>query len=187
MGGYADRAMTKHSERGLTLVEVMVSVFIFSLLMGSVFSVSAVLQRLAHEYQTNVALAADARMLMEKMVLNANDPDEPQRHGLREARGFAILSPSEIEFEDKGGQMRRLRSNGHNMELKRGGGPWKKLHVRKGKKSEGEDHLHSTSIEFTQIQPDVIEIKLVVGKKIIERWFYVPMVTKVQARNAHVA
>ena len=134
----------------MTAAELVVAVFISMFLTLGLFSFTTFFNQVQHEYNANIRLTNDARIIMEKMVWGFRAAGQTERRGIAEASTGTIVSANEFRYLDISGTQHTLRLNGGVVEYQRGsGGAWTELLDING--SEVHDpSKYSTQIRFTQ-------------------------------------
>lgn len=172
------------SQKGMSLVELVASVSISALLTMGVFAFASAFANAQYEYQSNVELTNDARLVLEKMVWGLNITGQAQRRGIAEAASGTITSPTQFDYTDKDGAAHSVRVNSGNIEYRYGGSAWRELLDANGAAAYNANN-YTVSLEFSQPEvPDSVNVRVVVGKRILSRWFYGSAATQVFYRNA---
>lgn len=122
---------------------------------------------------------------MEKMVWGFRAAGQTERRGIAEASTGTIVSVNEFRYLDTSGTQHTLRLNNGVVEYQRGSaGVWTEILDING--SEAHDPAkYSTQIRFTQpANVNSVNIQVVVGKKILDKWQYGSASTQVYFRNS---
>lgn len=172
------------SRAGMTLLEMMFAVLLSTMICAALWGVTLFLERLRAQDEVRIGITNQARLTMERMqwgVKTQNDPDG-QRDGIREAASFVVQdNGTRLSFTDPDGTTRQVRLNGNSVEYTEPGlaPDWETLYAP----DPGDDALTTLKFSVSNNSADVVQIDLVIGKRVRERWFYASLRSKVLARN----
>ena len=171
------------SQKGMTLVEVAAASTLALLLTGGVFAFANFAHNAQYEYQSNVELTNDARLVLDKMIWGENIAGQVNRRGMSEAAAGTILSATSFRYTDKDGTLHTIRLNAGNIEYQYGGNAWRTLLDANGTLAY-DPAKYTMSLSFTApAVPNSVNVRVVVGKKILSRWYYGSAATQVFYRN----
>ncbi len=167
----------------MTLVEVMIASVFSVLLMGTIVLSAHLLRNAQYQYQTNIELTKDARVVMDKMIWGVSQTGQPNRRGIIEAVS-AVVAANQIDYTDISGTVHTLRQNNGNIEYRRGAnGAWAVLLDPNGTPA-FDPTKYSTSLSFSQTNSKAVTINLTLGKTIKGNWYYVSLSTQASFRNS---
>lgn len=177
--------MKLSSQTGMTLIELLMASVFSLFLTAGVFAFSSFFANARYEYQSHVELTNDARLVLEKMVWGEKITGQANRRGISEAVVGAITSQTQFDYTDLNGAQHTIRLNSGNIEYRYGSaGVWNTLLDANGA-APYDPAKYTMSLEFTQpVNPNSVNVRVVVGKKILERWHYGSAATQVFYRNA---
>lgn len=175
--------MRMRGEKGMVLVELMMAGVFCVLLTAGTFAFASFFRQAQHEYRSHVELTNDARIVLEKMVWGEKVVGQAERRGIAEAASGTITSPTQLDYTDRSGVQHTLRLNGDDIEYRLGSaGAWRTILDPGGS---GDPAQYTTSLAFVQpLTPNSVEVRVVVGKKILDKWYYGSVSTHVFYRNA---
>lgn len=167
----------------MTAVEVLVGASITIWVLGTLVFCTYLLDNSREQYSAQVDLTTKARRVVEEMVWGQKQVGIANRRGIAEAVS-ATISATQIDYMDINNVQHSLRSNNGNIEYRRtAGGNWVTLLDPNGQAAyDATQYL--TNLNFSQTVPNVVDIKLVLGKKFRGRWSYGSISTQVAFRNA---
>lgn len=173
-------------QKGMTLTELLVASTFGLLLTSGVFAFSSFFTNAQYEYQSHVELTNDARIVLEKMVWGEKIAGNANRRGIAEAASGTITSATQFDYTDVSGAAHTLRLNSGNVEYRYGsGGAWRTLLDANGSSVSYDPSRYTMSLAFTQpTNPNSVNVRVVVGKKILSKWYYGSATTQVFYRNA---
>lgn len=170
---------------GFTLVEMMWA-FSFAMLMTVALLIFVVMfRRLEYEYGTTVKLANQSRIILEKMIWSTRSQAQANREGIWEAQNFTVVSPTQLQYTDINGTVHTLRQNGLKIETRFGNnGAWVTLFDANGAAID-DPGSYATTLNFQQVPNlnDVVQIRLVLGQRVVGRWYYASLSTQIFTRN----
>ena len=174
------------SRNGMTITELLVASTFTLFLTAAVFSFASFFNNAQYEYQSNVELTNDARLLIEKMAWGPKLSTSANRRGIAEAVSGTIVSPTQFSYADISGTTHTLRWNSGNIEYQRGsGGAWNTLLDANGSTVAYDATKYTTTVNFTQpTNANSVLVKVIVGKNILGRWYYGSAATQIYYRNA---
>lgn len=178
--------MRTFSEKGMTVTELLVaSTFALFLTMG-VFAFASFFRSAQHEYQSHVELTNDARLILETMVWGEKLAGQANRRGISEAAVGTITSATQFDYTDINGAQHTLRLNSNTVEYRYGAaGAWNSLLDPNGTSVANDPTRYTMSLAFTDpATPNSVNVEVVVGKRILDRWYYGSAATQVFYRNA---
>lgn len=163
----------------------MASVFVLMLTSG-LFAFASFFTNAQYEYQSHVELTNDARIVLEKMVWGDKLAAQANRRGIAEAATGVITSLSQFDYTDRDGQAHTIRLNAGNVEYRYGAaGTWRTLLDPNGASLSFDPSRYTMSLQFTQpLNPNSVNVRVVVGKRILQKWYYGSASTQVFYRNA---
>jgi hypothetical protein len=169
----------------MTLTELLVASTFGLLLTSGVFAFASFFTNAQYEYQSHVELTNNARLVLEKMVWGSKVLGQANRRGIAEAAAGTITSATQFDYTDLNGTLHTVRLNNGNVEYRFGaGGAWGTLLDANGAASY-DPTKYTMSLAFTQpLNPNSVNVRVVVGKKILEKWYYGSASTQVFYRNA---
>lgn len=172
------------NRKGMTLPELMVAATYATLMMTSLYAFASFFANAKFEYQANVEVTNLARKAIDKMVWGSRLPGEVERRGIAEAASGTINSSTQFTYTDLSAQSHIVRLNSGDIQYQRNGGAWQTLLDPNGNAAYDSTKV-STSLEFTQpANLNSVDVRVVVGKKIMNRWYYGSAETTVFYRNA---
>jgi hypothetical protein len=167
----------------MTIVELMIGSTLSVLLMGTILLSIFLLKNAQYQYQTNVELTQNTRVVMEQMIWGIIEQGQANRRGIIEAVS-ATVSPGQIDYTDTNAVVHSIRQNNGNIEYRRGAaGMWTTLLDPNGQLA-FDPAQYSTSLSFAQTNPRAVTINLTLGKNIRGRWHYASLSTQVAFRNS---
>ena len=176
--------MRLSSKNGMTLPEVVMAAAIGIFLSIGVFAFAAFFQRAQYEYQSNIQLTNDARLVLEKMIWGENISGQVNRRGIAEAAAGVITSPTRFDYTDQDGVAHSVRLNNGSIEYQYGASGWKTL-LDPNYGLANDSNEYTVSLEFTApVVPNSVNIEVVVGRRMTDRWYYGSTSTQVFYRNA---
>ncbi len=165
--------------RGFTLVEMMVSVAIFSFFTLMVLTGTTAVNRLKNVETSHLELMNSARLAMEKLV--GGPGLGGTRDGISEARGFTITGGGDtLQYTLPDGVQRQVEEDQGRLLFSKPGVAITMYDPNGANPPSAND---STDLWFTQLGPDVLQIDLVLGKLNRGRWHYASVSTCVTLRN----
>ncbi len=171
--------------KGMTAAELLVASTISVFLTLGLFAFASFVQNAKHEYQSNIELTNNARSILEKMVWGHRATGQATRRGIAEAVTGTIVSASQFQYTDIAGVQHTLRVTSGSIEYQRGSGAtWVTLLDPNGAAAY-DATKYTTSLVFTApVNPNSVNVRVVVGKKILDRWYYGSAASQVFYRNA---
>lgn len=155
---------------------------LMTILSSALFLSVNLLQEAAYERAATVDLTNKARAVVERMIWGVRlDPGTVERRGIIEAAS-AVVTPTQIDYTDIDGDTHSIRSNNDRIEYRFDNGAWTAL-MDVGGAQAFDAAQYSTTLRFSQTNPRVVEIRLVVGKTIKGRWQYASVSTQAFLRN----
>lgn len=171
------------SSNGFTVAELTIASTIFGFMTASLMFFTFSFNSMRYELQTKSKLTQDAKNTVEQIVWGMKTAGQPVRDGIWEAQDFTIVSATHLQYTDTAGDVHEVRQNGLKIEYQRDGGGWNTLHDPNGALAD-DANRYSTDLSFTQAaQANVVEIRLILGERNVERWDYVSTSTRVAFRN----
>lgn len=173
-------------QKGMTVAEILVASAFGLFLTAGVVAFASFFERSQHEYRTTVELTNDARLVMERMVWGAKLAGQTNRRGIAEAVSGSIVSPTQFQYTDVDGAVHSLRVNSGTVEYQYGSaGAWNTLLDPNGASRSYDANMYTTSLSFTQpANNNSVVVRVVIGRKILDRWHYGSSSTQVFYRNA---
>lgn len=157
----------------------MISVIIITFMTAGLLVFTSMIQKMQYEYGTSIRLSNQARMAMEKIIWGTHVAATPDRHGIWEAQAYDIVSPTQFTYTDMNGAVHGIRLNGLKVETQAAAGlPWVSVLDLKGDATKD-----SLALNFTETRPNVVQIRMVLGERVIGRWQYASLSTQVDVRN----
>lgn len=173
------------SEKGMTMVELLVASTFALFMTAGVVSFTSFFNNAQYEYKSHVELTNDARLIIEKMVWGQKLATQVNRRGISEAVSGTITSATQFDYTDLNSTQHTIRLNSGNIEYRYGtAGGWNTLLDPNGTTSY-DPTQYTTSLSFTQpTNPNSVIVRVTVGKRILNRWYYGSATTQVYYRNA---
>lgn len=173
------------NKRGMTAAELLVASVISVFLTLGLFSFASFVQNSKHEYQSNIELTNDARSILEKMVWGHRASGQATRRGIAEAVSGTIVSASQFQYTDVSGVAHTLRVTSGTIEYQRGtGAAWTSLLDPNGAAAYDATKYSTSLIFTTPTNPNSVNVRVVIGKKILSKWYYGSASSQVFYRNA---
>ncbi len=169
----------------MTAAELVIAVFVSLFLTLGLFSFSSFFNQVQHEYNANIRLTNDARIVMEQLVWGYRAAGQTTRHGIAEATSGTIVNANEFRYTDVSAIQHTIRLNNGRVEYQRGvSAAWTTLLDVNG--SEAQDATkYSTQVVFSQpVNANSVNLQVVVGKNILGKWHYGSASTQVYFRNS---
>ena len=173
------------NQKGMTMVELLVASTFAVLLTSGIYAFASFFTNAQYEYQSHVELTNDARLVLERMVWGNKLSTQANRRGIAEAATGTIVSATQFRYNDKDGAQHTLRLNSGNIEYQYGtAGTWNTLLDANGTAAY-DATKYTMSLAFTQpVNPNSVNVRVVVGKKILSKWYYGSAATQVFYRNS---
>lgn len=160
----------------------MITIGIVMFMTAGLLMFTTLFKQLQYEYGMTVKLTNDGRILLNKMVWGTRAQAQANREGIWEARTFQIVSPVQLLYTDTSGATHEVRRNGLKVETRLDGGPWMTLYDANGAAVD-DPTSYFLSLDFSQLLNDVIQIRMVLGQRMVGRWYYASLATQVFTRN----
>jgi prepilin-type N-terminal cleavage/methylation domain-containing protein len=159
-----------HSHKGFTLPELMVATAVMTLLTIGFYLTFAVFNVLKTENQGHLSLVNDSRMLMQKMVWGKGG-------AIWEAESYEIQDAGTLDYTMEDGTVYTLKLNGTDIE-----------YIENGDEANTQVLFSAEPRELVNLvfgeTEEVIQVQLVLGKRIGDDWHYASMATQVTLRNS---
>ncbi len=149
--------------------------------MAGIVQATTMLDSARYQYSTDFELTAKARSALEKMAWGVRDSGQANRRGIAEAVSVTV-SASRIDYTDIQGVAHSIRSNNGNIEYKRGNAAWQVLLDPNGAPL-FDPTQYSTTLTFSQTNPNAVTIFLTIGRQLRGRWHYASLSTQIAFRN----
>jgi hypothetical protein len=177
--------MRLDTQKGMTLAELMMASTFALFLTAGMFSFASFFTNAQYEYQSHVELTNDSRMIIEQMAWGKKEAGVANRRGIAEAVTGTIVSATQFRYTDLNGVQHTIRLNNGTIQYQRGsGGTWLDLLDPNGTAAY-DATKYTTSLSFTTpANPNSVIVRVVVGKKILSKWYYGSTSTQVFYRNA---
>ncbi len=174
------------NQKGMTLTELLVASGFCLMLTAGVFAFASFFTNAQYEYQSHVELTNDARLVLERMVWGNKISTQANRRGIAEAATGTIVSATQFRYFDRDGAQHTLRLNSGNIEYQYGSaGAWNTLLDANGSSLAYDATKYTMSLAFTApVNPNSVNVRVVVGKKILSKWYYGSATTQVFYRNS---
>ena len=175
----------RNRNRGFTIVELLMASFIFSFLMVGLMGFTRMFTQMRHGEQAKLDLTGQARITMDQMISGIRTTGNPQRFGLLEAQGYLITGAQNetIQLTGSDGNVRIIRRNGLNIDYLDNFANTTVLYDPNGAAA-NDAAKYQTTLNFTEIVPNVIRIRLMLAKLVLGRWHHASMETDVHIRNS---
>lgn len=171
------------NDKGWSLPEILVVCVLMTILSSALLFTVSLIQEAAYERAATVELTNKARAVVEEMIWGIRpNAGTVNRRGIIEATG-AVVAPTQIDYTDVDGDTHSIRSNNDRIEYRLNGGAWTALMDASGAAA-FDATQYSTTLSFTQVNPQAVSIRLVVGKTVRGRWQYASISTQASFRNA---
>ena len=166
---------------GLTLTETMVSVAVFSYFSLILFTGISAMNKINYNDSTQKLLQNKARMIIEKIVWGAGLSGSSERDGIAEAESYTVAGNT-VHYTLPDGKERKVVQSQDELTFHLGN---KKttIYDPNGPDNAPEPQKYSTSLNFTEIGPRVVQVDVVLGEKKNGVWYYASLSTAVALRN----
>jgi hypothetical protein len=159
----------------------MVAFVLAGLLTTGLAYVVHMFSNMKFEIQSEINLTNNARLIIDRMVWGVTDADDDRR-GIWQARDFEIIDENELNFTDVDGDACILQVNGLQVEYIENDEDPVMLYDPTQNGALPIEQF-STDVIFTQTTPNVIQIQIVLGERVQDRWFFGSVSTHVAVRN----
>ncbi len=158
----------------------MITIVIITFMTAGLLVFTTMMQRMQYEFGTSIRLSNEARAAMEKIVWGTRAAGgAPDRHGIWEAQAYNVVSPTEFSYTDMLGAVHGIRLNGLKVETRANPlAAWVPV-----LDLQGDPTKDSLALDFTETRPNVVQIRLVLGERVVGRWQYASLSTQVDVRN----
>ncbi len=166
---------------GLTLAEMMVTILIFSFLSAGLLIFTSMMQNMNSRQGVDVKLVNEARRALDKIIWGPRDA-AAVRNGIWEAQTITLVSPTDLQYTDTSNVLHEVRLNGLKIESRAGNNAWTTLLDLNGATADSAGD-NTLALTFLTPQPNLVEVRLVLGQRVRGRWENASLATKVFIRN----
>jgi type II secretory pathway pseudopilin PulG len=168
--------------KGFTLSELLVASVLFIILTTGILVFMDSFRFMLKQNETEMAVLNQARLTIKEMVEGVNEPGIG-RVGIWGATNAVVLAPTFLQYTGIDGFDRRIAVNGSNIVYANLGTAYVQTFFDYNGPAINDANEFTLNLRFSQVIPDVINIDLIMNRRVLRRWVNVSLTTQIAIRN----